>query len=70
MTRRVHTVRLVIQSSGSKESIVPIWDQYLTERDRAVYRTAGYGSTRPVTSNHSEDNRKKNRRVEFVIVKK
>jgi maleamate amidohydrolase len=26
---------------------VPIWDQYLTERDRAVYRTAGYGSSRP-----------------------
>lgn len=26
---------------------MPIWDQFLTERDRAVYRTAGYGSTRP-----------------------
>jgi maleamate amidohydrolase len=24
-----------------------IWDQYLTERDHAVYRTAGYGSSRP-----------------------
>jgi nicotinamidase-related amidase len=29
---------------------VPIWDQFLTERDRAVYRTAGYGSSRPFGS--------------------
>jgi maleamate amidohydrolase len=24
-----------------------VWDEFLTERDRAVYRTAGYGASRP-----------------------
>ncbi|ROP27001.1 isochorismatase family protein [Pseudokineococcus lusitanus] len=27
-----------------------VWDEYLTERDRAVYATAGYGARRPLGS--------------------
>jgi outer membrane protein OmpA-like peptidoglycan-associated protein len=38
------------------------------EQNRIHFK--GYGSTRPLANNHTEDNRRKNRRVEFVIVKK
>ncbi|GAB3836299.1 OmpA family protein [Hymenobacter jeollabukensis] len=34
----------------------------------ARLQTAGYGSTRPVAANDSEPNRRRNRRVEFVVV--
>jgi OOP family OmpA-OmpF porin len=37
------------------------------EKDRIAYK--GFGSKKPVTKNDSENDRKKNRRVEMVIVK-
>ncbi len=36
-------------------------------KDRIVWH--GHGSTKPITNNHSEDGRKQNRRVEFIISK-
>ena len=42
---------------------------YLVEKGVAADRfsEAGYGEARPVASNESEDTRKLNRRVEFII---
>lgn len=45
--------------------------RYLTEHGIAPLRirTKGWGPTRPLSSNHNEDNRRKNRRVEITVVK-
>ncbi len=55
----------------SKNRVLAV-KQYLegqgVEGDRIRFKA--YGSMQPIASNTSEDNRKKNRRVEFVILKK
>jgi outer membrane protein OmpA-like peptidoglycan-associated protein len=45
--------------------------KYLASKDINLKRvqTQGYGSTRPVASNNSEEKRKMNRRVEVMIIK-
>ncbi len=45
--------------------------KYLTEHgvEAARIRTKGWGATKPVSSNHSEDYRRKNRRVEITVVR-
>jgi outer membrane protein OmpA-like peptidoglycan-associated protein len=45
--------------------------RYLTGQgiDARRIRTKGWGPTRPVSNNYSEDNRKRNRRVEITVVR-
>jgi outer membrane protein OmpA-like peptidoglycan-associated protein len=46
--------------------------RYLATKDIAANRiqTKGYGPTRPISANTTEESRKQNRRVEFTILKK
>ena len=46
--------------------------RYLTEHEVEAHRLSarGYGETRPVCTGHNEDCWSKNRRVEFVILKR
>ncbi|SHF79817.1 flagellar motor protein MotS [Ornithinibacillus halophilus] len=54
--------------SGARASSVVRYLIESEEIDEARFSISGYGETRPVASNDNEENRKKNRRVEIIIL--
>ena len=59
---------ILIQNLALSENRAKVILNYLVSKgideDRLLYK--GYGGTKPVATNDSEDNKKKNRRVEIV----